>query len=230
MSVWRASPTPRPIQLRDALAAQVEAGRTRLILDLRGNPGGYVTAARTIASQFIGSGVIFWEQDAQGNQVATEATPGGVATDPEAQDRLPRSTAVRASASEIVAGALQDTRSGHARRRAVVRQGDRPAVAGADRRRRRVQADGRALADAGQALDPQGRADAGRRGHAPGSDPVGHRPDPRQGASRCSARRPGATSCRTPPEHESGALALAGCIGYGSPERKEVMCSDRQYA
>jgi len=25
-------------------------------------------------------------------------------------------------------------------------------------------------------------------------------------------------------------LALGPAIGYGSPERKEVMCSDRQYA
>ena len=96
------------IQLTDTLAEQVKAGRTGLILDLRGNPGGYVTAARTVASQFIGSGVIFWEQDAQGNQVATEAVPGGVATDP----RLRIVCLVdggTASASEIVAGALQDS-------------------------------------------------------------------------------------------------------------------------
>jgi carboxyl-terminal processing protease len=97
------------IQLSDAFAAHVTAGRTRLILDLRGNPGGYVTAARTVASQFISSGVIFWEQDAKGNQVATEAVGGGVATDPTL-------TIVclvdggSASASEIVAGALQDTK------------------------------------------------------------------------------------------------------------------------
>ena len=65
-----------------------------------------------------------------------------------------------ASASEIVAGALQDAGRAHARRPAVVRQGDRPAVAGAERRGRGVQADDRALADPGQALDPQGRADA----------------------------------------------------------------------
>lgn len=96
------------IALTDALAAQVRAGRTRLILDLRGNPGGYVTAARTIASQFIGSGVIFWEQDAQGNQVATEAVPGGVATDPKLKI-VCLIDGGTASASEIVAGALQDT-------------------------------------------------------------------------------------------------------------------------
>jgi carboxyl-terminal processing protease len=94
--------------LSDAFASHVKAGRTKLILDLRGNPGGYVTAARKVASQFIDSGVIFWEQDAKGTQIATEALGDGVATDP-------RLTIVclidsgSASASEIVAGALQDS-------------------------------------------------------------------------------------------------------------------------
>ena len=44
-------------QMVTTLSDQLAAGRTKLILDLRGNPGGYVTAARKIASQFIGSGV-----------------------------------------------------------------------------------------------------------------------------------------------------------------------------
>jgi carboxyl-terminal processing protease len=95
-------------QLKDALAAHVDAGRTSLILDLRGNPGGYVTAARTIASQFIGSGVLFWEQDAAGEQIATEALPGGAATDPGLRI-VALIDGGTASASEIVAGALQDS-------------------------------------------------------------------------------------------------------------------------
>jgi carboxyl-terminal processing protease len=95
-------------QLSEAFAAHVRAGRTRLILDLRGNPGGYVTAARKIASQFIASGVIFWEQDAAGTQIATEAQADGVATDP-ALRIVCLIDGGSASASEIVAGALQDT-------------------------------------------------------------------------------------------------------------------------
>ncbi len=91
------------IALRDHLAA----GRTRLILDLRGNPGGYVTAARKIASQFVGSGVVFWEQDAKGTQVPTNALTDGVATDP-AVKVVVLIDGGSASASEIVAGALQD--------------------------------------------------------------------------------------------------------------------------
>src|SRR6187551_3041453 len=37
-------------QFHDALKADLDAGKTKIILDLRGNPGGYVTAARRIAS------------------------------------------------------------------------------------------------------------------------------------------------------------------------------------
>ena len=92
-----------------ALTSHLEAGRKKLILDLRGNPGGYVTAARKITSQFIASGVVFWEQDAKGGQVATEALTDGVATDPALQVVV-LIDGGSASASEIVAGALQDAK------------------------------------------------------------------------------------------------------------------------
>lgn len=95
-------------QLRDALAEHVAAERPALILDLRGNPGGYVTAARTIASQLIGSGVVFWEQDAGGEPRPTSVVPGGVATDPGIRV-VCLVDGGTASASEIVAGALQDS-------------------------------------------------------------------------------------------------------------------------
>ena len=95
-------------ELAAALRTHLDAKRTRLILDLRGNPGGYVTAARAVASQFIASGPIFWEEDAAGVQVPTDAEPGGVATslDIEVVCLIDGGSA---SASEIVAGALQDT-------------------------------------------------------------------------------------------------------------------------
>ena len=90
-----------------ALKDHLAAGRTNLILDLRGNPGGFVTAARKIASQFIASGPVFWEQDAKGNQVATDALGGGVATAADLRIVVLVDGGT-ASASEIVAGALQD--------------------------------------------------------------------------------------------------------------------------
>jgi carboxyl-terminal processing protease len=98
-------------EVKDAVAAAVEEGVTKLILDLRGNPGGFVTAARTVASQFIGSGPIFWQEDAKGNQVETDAEAGGAATDPaiELAVLVDRGSA---SASEIVAGAIKDTERG----------------------------------------------------------------------------------------------------------------------
>jgi carboxyl-terminal processing protease len=94
-------------QYHAAVQADLAAGRTKLILDLRGNPGGYVTAARSIASEFISSGPIFWEETADGRQEETDATDGGAATGGGIAlvvlvDRG------SASASEIVAGALQD--------------------------------------------------------------------------------------------------------------------------
>ncbi len=96
-------------QLSAAFAAHVKGGRTKLILDLRGNPGGYVTAARKVASQFIASGVIFWEQDATGTQTATQALGDGVATAPNLTIACLIDGGT-ASASEIVAGALQDSK------------------------------------------------------------------------------------------------------------------------
>jgi carboxyl-terminal processing protease len=95
-------------ELAQALRVHLDAHRTKLILDLRGNPGGYVTAARAVASQFIASGPIFWEEDAAGTQVSTDAQPDGVATSPEIRV-VCLIDGGSASASEIVAGALQDT-------------------------------------------------------------------------------------------------------------------------
>jgi carboxyl-terminal processing protease len=94
-------------QFHSALEADIEAGRRKIILDLRGNPGGYVTAARRITSEFLDSGPIFWEETADGQQDATDASSDGLATGDGIQlivlvDRG------SASASEIVAGALQD--------------------------------------------------------------------------------------------------------------------------
>jgi carboxyl-terminal processing protease len=93
----------------DALQADLKAGRTKIIVDLRGNPGGYVTAAQKMASEFIASGPVFWEQDADGTQTETTTTGQGIATDP-AVKLVVLIDKGSASASEIVAGALKDTK------------------------------------------------------------------------------------------------------------------------
>ncbi len=88
-----------------ALGAAREAGADRVVLDLRGNPGGYVNEAVGIASQFLTSGVVYIDRDAQGTEKPHDVSPGGVARD------LPLVVIVNgdtASSSEIVSGALQD--------------------------------------------------------------------------------------------------------------------------
>jgi carboxyl-terminal processing protease len=98
-------------QFHTALAADVAAGRREIVLDLRGNPGGYVTAARSIASEFVGSGPLFWEETADGTVTETDASTDpattGAATDP-AIHLVVLIDGGSASASEIVAGALHD--------------------------------------------------------------------------------------------------------------------------
>jgi carboxyl-terminal processing protease len=94
-------------QFDAAVGAAVERGQRALIVDLRGNPGGYVTAARDIASQFLADGPIFWQEYADGSLTETVALPGGAATDPSIKV-VALIDGGSASASEIVAGALRD--------------------------------------------------------------------------------------------------------------------------
>ncbi|MHB8958139.1 MAG: S41 family peptidase [Candidatus Limnocylindrales bacterium] len=95
------------IDFAKAVLADVTAGRKALILDLRGNGGGFVTAARDIASQFLATGPVFYEQDASGNLTEVAAEPGGAATDPSIK-LVVLVDGGTASASEIVTGALHD--------------------------------------------------------------------------------------------------------------------------
>jgi carboxyl-terminal processing protease len=94
-------------EVKDALTADVNKGITRIVFDLRGNPGGFVTDAVGIASDFIASGPILWREDANGVQTETDASGGGIATDPKIQVVVLIDKG-SASAAEIVAGALQD--------------------------------------------------------------------------------------------------------------------------
>jgi carboxyl-terminal processing protease len=87
------------------LKAAREAGADRVVLDLRGNPGGYVNEAVGIASQFLTEGVVYIDRDAQGTEKPHDVSPGGVATDLPLVVMVDGNTA---SSSEIVSGALQD--------------------------------------------------------------------------------------------------------------------------
>ena len=93
-------------QFHDALAKAIAAGQKNIILDLRGNLGGYVQDAVHMASQFIGSGPIVYQQDAVGTQKEIGADPNGMATDPSVH-LVVLVDGNTASAAEILAGALQ---------------------------------------------------------------------------------------------------------------------------
>jgi carboxyl-terminal processing protease len=94
-------------QFHDALQKIVDAGGDKVVLDLRDDPGGYLSTALAIASEFIGDGVVYIEENSKGERSSTSAQAGGVATDAAIQ-LVVLINKGSASASEILAGALQD--------------------------------------------------------------------------------------------------------------------------
>ncbi|MGI8657341.1 MAG: S41 family peptidase [Candidatus Limnocylindria bacterium] len=93
---------------REALGTLVDQGATSIVFDLRGNPGGFITTARGVASQFVPAGQLLFTVESDGNVQRWESESGGLAQ----TDAIPVVVLVdggSASASEIVAGALQDT-------------------------------------------------------------------------------------------------------------------------
>ncbi len=98
--------TDRATELfRDALASLLEQGASAIVLDLRSNPGGYITAAQGIASQFITEGELLFTVES-GDDVREWRAEAGVL-----QNDVPVVVLVdggSASASEIVAAALQE--------------------------------------------------------------------------------------------------------------------------
>ncbi|GMR09658.1 MAG: S41 family peptidase [Anaerolineae bacterium] len=76
-----------------------------LILDLRGNGGGFLNSAVDVASEFIPDGVILIERFGDGEETIYQARSGGKATEIGLVVLINGGSA---SASEIVAGAIQD--------------------------------------------------------------------------------------------------------------------------
>lgn len=86
-------------------------GMTRLVLDLQGNPGGYMGAAIQIADEMLGQNAVIVSQKGKVNrynQVATAGRPGLF----EDGTVIVLINEGSASASEIVAGAIQDNDRG----------------------------------------------------------------------------------------------------------------------
>ncbi len=96
-----------PRKLKEALKELMAQKPKGIIFDLRGNPGGLLSAAVEVASQFVDKSPILVEKLKDGQQKLFKAMPGGLATDPS----VPMVVLVNgasASASEIVAGAIRD--------------------------------------------------------------------------------------------------------------------------
>jgi carboxyl-terminal processing protease len=95
--------------LRTSLQDLLEQDPVGLILDLRGNGGGYLVTAINVVSEFIDEGVVLIERFGDGTEETYEASGEGLATD------IPMVVLIdpgSASASEIVAGAIQDYERG----------------------------------------------------------------------------------------------------------------------
>ena len=91
--------------MREIIQDLLEQDPDGMILDLRNNGGGYLVTAIDVVSEFIGEGVVMIEEFGDAREEVYEAKPGGLATE------IPLVVLINegsASASEIVAGAIQD--------------------------------------------------------------------------------------------------------------------------
>jgi carboxyl-terminal processing protease len=95
--------------LTQAITQAKIAGATGLIVDVRNNPGGLLEQAIKVTSQFLKSGNVLRQEDAQGKRQDFPVEPDGQATDLPITVLVNRGTA---SAAEIFAGAIQDHQRG----------------------------------------------------------------------------------------------------------------------
>lgn len=92
-------------ELSTVLESMIEKEARGIVLDLRSNPGGLLEEVVDVTSRFLPEGVVVNVVDNQGKRTALEVKPNGVTID------LPMVILVdnfSASASEVLAGALQD--------------------------------------------------------------------------------------------------------------------------
>jgi len=92
-------------QLTQEIESLLARNPKGLILDLRGNPGGFLDEAISVADLFLDEGVVMYERTRDGTEDVYRSDSGDLAED------VPLVVLVdggSASASEIVAGAVQD--------------------------------------------------------------------------------------------------------------------------
>lgn len=92
-------------RVQDALSELLENDPRALIFDLRDNPGGWLNQAIGVADIFLDEGLVATQRDSQGGEERYSSRSGDIG------EQIPMVVLVNggsASASEIVAGALQD--------------------------------------------------------------------------------------------------------------------------
>lgn len=98
------------VEFRKALKELKKQGATQLALDLRDNPGGYISSAEKIADEFLAEDkLILFTKNKRGKINRSYAQDDGIFEDGEVFILINENSA---SASEIVAGALQDNDKG----------------------------------------------------------------------------------------------------------------------
>jgi len=94
-------------EFREATSTLLDQGMERLVLDLRGNPGGVMRSSWQIANEMLGENMTIVETKGRSEQMnqTISAQPGGMLADQPIIVLVNRGSA---SASEILSGALQD--------------------------------------------------------------------------------------------------------------------------
>ena len=96
-------------EMQRALREYVESGTKKLVLDLRGNPGGYLQGAVSIASYFLDTGkVVVRENFGDGSDEQLYRSTGKTLRNFAPEKMVVLVDGGSASASEILAGALQE--------------------------------------------------------------------------------------------------------------------------
>ncbi len=97
-----------PNLFREALREFVESGKYKLIIDLRGNPGGYLEAANDMASWFLPLGKVVVKEDFKKEEDAQIFRSKGYNIFSDKLKLIVLIDGGSASASEILAGALRE--------------------------------------------------------------------------------------------------------------------------
>ncbi len=97
------------MKMKEALRSYVVSGKDKLVLDLRGNPGGFLQSAIAIASYFIPAGEpVVREGFGDGREGEVYRSSGKTLREFAPQNMVVLVDGGSASASEILAGALQE--------------------------------------------------------------------------------------------------------------------------